>query len=246
MKYFSEQSISFHAPDFDSGVIDFPIKSPRKIRKVQCKPSATNRVIKRGFDICLSLLMIALFLPIIVILSAYILAVYRVSPIFRHTRVGLNGRHFDCYKFRTMVPDADAHLARILANDPALQKEWNETQKLKCDPRVLPGVGCLLRKSSLDELPQVFNVLFGQMSMVGPRPVTEGEVFNYGEYLQHYLSVRPGITGAWQIGGRSDTSYADRVSMDVWYVENSTTRLDFYIFLKTVFSFCSGRLSGGI
>jgi lipopolysaccharide/colanic/teichoic acid biosynthesis glycosyltransferase len=190
--------------------------------------------------------MIVLFAPIFIVLTAYICTVYKVPPIFRHTRVGQNGKRFSCFKFRTMVPDADERLAKMLANDPDLQAEWDATQKLSNDPRILPGVGSLLRKASLDELPQVFNVLLGHMSMVGPRPITENELGFYGEYTEHYMSVRPGITGAWQIAGRSSTSYDDRVSIDVWYVENANLRVDVYIFLKTVFSFCSGRLSGGV
>jgi lipopolysaccharide/colanic/teichoic acid biosynthesis glycosyltransferase len=246
MKYHYNNSMPLYVPDFEVAGLDWVRNGPLPTGPTPFKISVINRVFKRIFDFFLAILMIITFLPMLLILSAYILVVYRVSPIFRHTRVGKDGKHFDCYKFRTMVPDAEAFLAKILASDPARQREWDETHKLKDDPRVLPGIGFLLRKSSLDELPQVFNVLFGHMSMVGPRPVTQAEVYNYGDYLQHYLSVRPGITGAWQIGGRSDTSYTDRVSIDAWYVENCTIRLDCYIFLKTVFSFCSGRLSGGV
>ena len=245
MKYTIKQSMTFVAPKFSSGDLDPEASLQSSARSARLAFSTTNRCTKRCLDVFLSVSMIVLFAPIIAILSVYILTVYRISPIYCHSRIGLNGKRFNCYKFCTMVPDADAHLARILASDPVRRKEWGQTHKLKDDPRILPGVGSLLRKSSLDELPQIFNVLFGQMSMVGPRPVTKDELFYYGDYLQHYLSVRPGITGAWQIGGRSDTSYDDRVSIDVWYVENATVLLDFHIFLKTVSSFCSGRLSGG-
>lgn len=218
---------------------------PRPLRKLPYTATIFDRVLKRSFDILLSLLMGVIFAPIFLTISAYIMTVYRVSPVFCHTRIGLDGKRFDCYKLRTMIPDADAHLARILATDPIRRDEWMKNRKLKDDPRVLPGIGEILRKASLAELPQIFNVLLGQMSMVGPRPVVESELINYGPYLTHYTSVRPGITGAWQIGGRSGTSYAERVAMDVWYIENANFFLDLRIFFKTAFSFCSGRLSGG-
>ncbi len=191
-------------------------------------------------------MMIVLFAPIMALLSLYIVAVYRVSPIFRHDRVGLDGKVFSCLKFRTMVPNAREVLDRLLAEDPIRRREWEQTQKLKDDPRVFPGLGNLMRQSSLDELPQIFNVFFGDMSIVGPRPVTREELAHYGSDKVYYEAVKPGITGAWQIGGRSDTSYEERVSLDVWYVRNLSLRLDLQIFLKTVLLFVTGRLSGAV
>ncbi len=230
----------------DFNAFDVENRQLRLAQNTPCAFSAVDRVAKRVIDIVLSILMLLFFAPIFVTISVYILVVYKISPIFCHTRIGLHGKRFGCYKFRTMVPDADAQLAKLLASDTNLRDEWMTTRKLTNDPRILPGIGKILRKSSLDELPQVLNVLFGHMSMVGPRPVTEGEMIKYGSFAQHYVSVRPGITGAWQIGGRSGTSYADRVSIDVWYVENANIRLDLQIFMKTICSFCSGRLSGGV
>jgi len=206
----------------------------------------SERAAKRTCDIVLSSLMIVLFAPIMAVLSLYILAVYRVSPIFKHDRVGLNDKVFSCFKFRTMVPNASDVLEKILAEDPELRREWEETRKLKNDPRVFPGLGNLMRQSSLDELPQIFNVFLGHMSIVGPRPVTREELAHYGPDKAYYIAVKPGITGAWQIGGRSDTSYEERVSLDVWYVRNCSLRLDLQIFLKTVLLFVTGRLSGAV
>ena len=206
----------------------------------------SGKIAKRLCDILLSLLMIVLFAPLMAMLSLYIMLVYQVSPIFRPNRVGLGGREFSCLKFRTMAPNAGEVLDKILAEDPVLRREWEQTRKLKNDPRILPGLGNLMRQSSLDELPQIFNVCIGDMSVVGPRPVTQEELAQYGKDRAYYEAVKPGITGAWQIGGRSDTSYAERVSMDVWYVCNSSLRLDLQIFWKTVLLFVSGRLSGAV
>jgi lipopolysaccharide/colanic/teichoic acid biosynthesis glycosyltransferase len=206
----------------------------------------SEKFVKRLCDVALSSMMIVLFAPIMALLSLYIVTVYRVSPIFRHNRVGLDGKVFSCLKFRTMVPNAREVLDSLLAEDPVLRREWEETRKLKNDPRVFPGLGNLMRQSSLDELPQIFNVFFGDMSIVGPRPVTREELVHYGSDKSYYEAVKPGITGAWQIGGRSDTSYEERVSLDVWYVRNLSLRLDLQIFLKTVLLFVTGRLSGAV
>lgn len=206
----------------------------------------SGKLVKRLCDIALSSMMIVLFAPLMAMLSIYIMVVYRVSPIFRHDRIGMDGKVFSCLKFRTMVPNAGKVLDRILAADPVLRREWEETRKLKNDPRVFPGLGNLMRQSSLDELPQIFNVFIGHMSIVGPRPVTSEELVHYGQDKAYYVAVKPGITGAWQIGGRSDTSYDERVSLDVWYVRNLSLRLDLQIFLKTVILFVTGRLSGAV
>ena len=152
---------------------------------------------------------------------------------FAHKRVGKDGRAFKCHKFRTMRVDADALLARLLASDPAARAEWDAAQKLENDPRVHP-IGRFLRKTSLDELPQFWNVLKGDMSIVGPRPIVADESVRYGMNFVDYCAVRPGITGAWQVGGRNQTGYAERVALDVDYVRNGTLRDDFRIVFKTV------------
>jgi undecaprenyl-phosphate galactose phosphotransferase len=136
-------------------------------------------------------------------------------------------------KFRTMHVDADALLADILARDPAAASEWEASQKLKDDPRITP-IGQVLRRTSLDELPQLINVLRGEMSLVGPRPIVAAEVRFYGRHIADYYQARPGITGLWQVSGRSDTSYPRRVELDVWYVRNWVLWHDIAILLKTV------------
>ena len=135
--------------------------------------------------------------------------------IYRHRRIGRDGAAFDCLKFRTMARDADRALAAHLARSPAARAEWEATRKLRDDPRILGGLGRFLRRTSLDELPQILNVLRGEMSLVGPRPIVREELVHYGGQSRWYLAVRPGVTGPWQVGGRSDTSYATRVRLDV-------------------------------
>jgi lipopolysaccharide/colanic/teichoic acid biosynthesis glycosyltransferase len=155
------------------------------------------------------------------------------GPVFyKHKRIGQNGRTFDCVKFRSMRVDSAEVLARLLAIDPVARAEWERDQKLTDDPRIHP-VGQFLRKTSLDELPQFWNVLKGDMSIVGPRPIIEDEARRYGVHFADYCAVRPGITGAWQVGGRNLTSYAHRVALDVDYVRNATLLDDFRIVLRT-------------
>jgi Undecaprenyl-phosphate galactose phosphotransferase WbaP len=155
------------------------------------------------------------------------------APIFfAHRRIGAGGKAFYCLKFRTMVPNAEQVLKEALERDPALAAEWHASQKLRNDPRVT-RVGKFLRKTSLDELPQLINVLLLQMSLVGPRPIVESEVRFYGDDIAHYYNTRPGVTGLWQVSGRSNTSYTRRVQLDVWYVNNWTVWLDIAVLLKT-------------
>ncbi len=156
-------------------------------------------------------------------------------PIFYgHQRIGHRGDAFRCWKFRTMVRDADKALQERLAADPALRAEWEATRKLTNDPRVRP-LGRFLRRTSLDELPQLWNVLRGEMSMVGPRPVVREELGLYGRHAKAYMSVKPGLTGAWQVSGRSNTTYDERVALDVDYVQNATLWRDLRIVVKTVY-----------
>jgi Undecaprenyl-phosphate galactose phosphotransferase WbaP len=153
--------------------------------------------------------------------------------LFAHRRVGMGGQPFDCLKFRTMVVDADQVLSETLARDPALAAEWASTRKLVDDPRVT-SMGHLLRRTSLDELPQLINVLRLEMSLVGPRPIVEGEIPLYGKDISLYYAMRPGLTGLWQVSGRSSVSYARRVQLDAWYVNNWTIWHDFVVLLKTI------------
>lgn len=153
--------------------------------------------------------------------------------IYAHRRIGLDGRPFPCYKFRTMRSDGDRRLAWVFEIDPIARADWNANQKLERDPRV-HRIGDFLRRTSLDELPQFWNVLVGDMSIVGPRPIVRDEAEKYGANFGEYCSVRPGLTGAWQVSGRSETSYEERVALDMDYIRNATFLDDLRIVLKTV------------
>jgi exopolysaccharide production protein ExoY len=193
---------------------------------------------KRVADVLLALWGIVLLAPLFIICCLAI-ACFSPGPVmFRHRRVGFNGRPFDCLKFRTMAIDAPERLRRHLQSDPAAAAEWITTRKLRNDPRVTT-IGGLLRKSSLDELPQLFNVLKGDMSIVGPRPVTEEELGRYSDALRAYFACRPGITGLWQVSGRSTTSFQRRVVLDSYYANNWSMILDAKIIMATIPAVCS-------
>ena len=190
------------------------------------------RLAKTAFDLLLSTLLLAALSPLFVLI---VLLVRRDGgpAFFVHGRVGAHGRPFGCLKFRTMVPNAGEVLLRALAADEALAAEWDETQKLRHDPRITP-IGRILRATSLDELPQLVNVLRLEMSLVGPRPIVAQEVARYGEDIAFYYGSRPGLTGLWQVSGRADTSYGHRVRLDCWYVKNWTMWHDIAILSKTI------------
>lgn len=188
--------------------------------------------LKRLVDVVLVLLSLPLILPALVCLAVLIRLSDGKSAFFGHTRVGQNGRRFRCWKLRTMMPDADLILARHLATDPAAAREWAERRKLEHDPRVT-RIGRILRCSSLDELPQLWNVLRGEMSLVGPRPLTPEEVEQYGPDARHYCAVQPGITGLWQVQGRNGLRFRERVAFDVTYARSVSPDLDFKILLRT-------------
>jgi exopolysaccharide production protein ExoY len=156
------------------------------------------------------------------------------GPVFyRHKRIGFRGSEFGCLKFRTMIPYSEEAFQAYLQQNCEARREWSETRKLKHDPRVTP-IGAFLRKTSLDELPQLINVIRGEMSLVGPRPVTRQELDHYGRYSAYYLQARPGLTGAWQISGRSNTSYEERVALDTQYVRDWSFGADLKIVVLTV------------
>ncbi|MEL6979560.1 MAG: sugar transferase [Pseudomonadota bacterium] len=192
------------------------------------------RAVKRAFDIFFGLLLLLVFAPLMLI-CALLIFLRDGSPIFFvHNRVGRHGQTFGCCKFRTMVRDSDEVLRKVLESDPERKAEWEATQKLADDPRILGAVGRFLRKMSFDELPQLFNVLRGEMSLVGPRPIVRDELSRYGEGAAKYMSVRPGLTGAWQVGGRSSTTYEERVQIDMAYIDKWSLALDISILVKTV------------
>lgn len=185
------------------------------------------------FDRVFALLALTFFAPFLLTITILLLVREGRPILFRHTRIGRNGVPFKCLKFRTMAKDADARLARLLESDPAARHEWETQHKLENDPRV-SCLGLFLRKTSFDELPQFLNVLKGDMAIVGPRPIVTDEAHHYGDHLQDYLSVKPGITGLWQVSGRSGVSYEERVALDVDYIRNRPFRRDLSIILKTV------------
>lgn len=188
---------------------------------------------KRALDLIVSSLALIVFAPLLLVIAAIVKVTMGGPVIFSHERIGQHGRVFRCYKFRTMVNGAEQTLERYLAANPSVAREWNETRKLLHDPRVT-SIGRLLRRSSLDELPQLFNVLRGDMSCVGPRPVTPAELQRYGGDVGEYLRTRPGLTGLWQVSGRNRLSYAHRVALDCMYVRNWSLFLDIAILIKTV------------
>ncbi|EJX7439901.1 sugar transferase, partial [Escherichia coli] len=153
--------------------------------------------------------------------------------IYGHDRVGINGKTFKCLKFRSMVVNSKEILDELLKNDPKAKEEWDATFKLKNDPRITK-IGAFLRKTSLDELPQLLNVLKGEMSLVGPRPIINAELERYNDQVDYYLLSKPGMTGLWQVSGRSDVDYDTRVYLDAWYVKNWSMWNDIAILLKTV------------
>lgn len=190
-------------------------------------------ITKRIQDAALALALLVLFSPLLVMVGLVVKATSRGPALFGHTRVGHGGKPFKCWKFRSMVVDGDAVLERHLAAHPEARIEWERDLKLRNDPRVT-RFGQVIRNYSVDELPQLFNVLLGEMSFVGPRPVIQDELDRYGPAAEGYLAARPGITGLWQTSGRSDTSYEQRVAMDSRYAAEWTFALDFLILLRTI------------
>ena len=187
---------------------------------------------KRYFDVAAAFSSILFWLPLLCLIAIAIKFADGGPIFYRHRRIGQNGKAFDCFKFRTMVVDADTTLRHHLAANPDAAREWQQNHKLKCDPRITP-LGAVLRKTSLDELPQLFNIVKGEMSLVGPRPIVLNEVPKYGECIAHYMRARPGLTGAWQISGRNDVDYARRVWLDTEYVENWSFGRDLAIIVST-------------
>lgn len=190
---------------------------------------------KRAMDVALSAAMLLVLLPVFLAISALVAA--DGGPAFySHKRVGRGGRTFGCLKFRSMRTDSDRLLAELLARDPSARAEWEATRKLRRDPRVTP-IGRLLRATSLDELPQLINVFRGEMSLVGPRPVVQEELDQHyapAAAAVDYLSVRPGVTGPWQVSGRSDMEYRERVALDSQYARNPSLRKDIKLLVLTV------------
>lgn len=191
-------------------------------------------VSKRVMDVVIASIALVLLSPLLLIVAVLIWATMGRPILFAHKRIGENGVEFSCFKFRTMTNDAAQILSRHLAANPEAAREWTMNQKLMHDPRVT-WLGHILRKSSIDELPQLINVLRGEMSCIGPRPIVASEVARYGADAAYYFKARPGLTGLWQVSGRSRLSYPERVALDTHYVCNWSLGLDFKIMLRTIF-----------
>jgi len=195
--------------------------------------SPTGFFLKRVFDLASVVVLTVLFGWLMLIIAVLVRMSGGKKVIYGHTRVGRDGKLFQCLKFRSMVLNSDEVLRNLLETDPDARAQWERDFKLKDDPRIT-RIGRFIRKTSLDELPQLWNVLKGEMSMVGPRPVVQAELEQYyGDAKPHYLSVPPGLTGLWQVSGRNDLDYAQRVALDKSYVDNSNILYDFMIVMRT-------------
>jgi lipopolysaccharide/colanic/teichoic acid biosynthesis glycosyltransferase len=192
-----------------------------------------HRAANRGMNVGLAALVLLFFLPLMALVGLAIWCQDRGPVLFAHRRIGRGGRKFACLKFRSMAIDAEERLQQVLDADPQARAEWESDHKLRNDPRVT-RLGLFLRKSSLDELPQLFNVIRGEMDLVGPRPIVDGEIPKYGARFKHYCAVNPGITGLWQVSGRNDASYRSRVAMDCVYAKSKSVSLDLRILAATV------------
>jgi len=188
----------------------------------------------------LAIALLLMFAPFLAAIAACIALTDGAPVLYRHRRVGFGGRDFYCFKFRTMTVNGDTLLREHLQSDYAAVEEWRATRKLRNDPRVT-RIGRFLRRTSLDEIPQLINIARGEMSFVGPRPIVQAEIAKYGQHFPVYCSVMPGLTGLWQVSGRSDTSYEQRVALDVQYVGSRSMLLDWKILLLTVPAVISRR-----
>ena len=227
---------------FDGTDVSVTEHANKRSKRSRISGKPIGGIAKRGFDIVFSAAALLALSVVFLVISALLYCFGgKGSIFFGHTRIGFNNKSFKCLKFRTMVPDAEEKLEALLKGNHAFAEEFARTHKLKNDPRIIPVIGSFLRKTSLDELPQFFNVLVGQMSVVGPRPVTREEVELYQGSRDMYLSARPGVTGIWQVSGRSSTSFAERVDMDVNYIKNWDFLTDVKVIFKTFSVFAGSK-----
>jgi Undecaprenyl-phosphate galactose phosphotransferase WbaP len=199
-----------------------------------------NLGIKRLMDNLFVLFGGILILPFLLIIALLIKVTSPGPVLYKHKRLGKNGNPFYAYKFRTMKKNAEQLLEELLKSDPAIREEWEKYHKLKNDPRVT-AVGKVLRRISFDEFPQLINIIKGEMSLVGPRPIVNEEIEKYGDDFDRIFSIRPGLTGLWQVSGRSDTNYSERISYDTYYLQSWSAWLDLWIILKTFGSIILGK-----
>jgi Undecaprenyl-phosphate galactose phosphotransferase WbaP len=229
--FFNISSIWMSVMDF-GGVLG--IETSNKLRQFW------NLVIKRFIDLFVVIIGGILLLPFF-LLVALLIKINSPGPVlYKQKRLGRNGKHFNAYKFRSMVIDAEQHLQKILDTDPVLKKEWEDSHKLQNDPRIT-RIGRIIRRTSIDEFPQMINILKGEMSLVGPRPIVDDEVKKYGEDFNRIFSIRPGLTGLWQVSGRSDKNYHDRIAYDTYYLQSWSVWLDLWIIFKTFGVMLFGR-----
>lgn len=201
-----------------------------RTRRTNEKESKENYLqIKRMLDVIVASIGLIILAPVFLLLAIFIKINSRGSVFFAHTRIGKNGKKFKMYKFRTMYENAEQMIKNFT---PEQKKEWEENYKLKNDPRITK-IGRFLRKTSLDELPQIINIIKGDLSIIGPRPIVDRELEKYGESKEKFLSVTPGLTGYWQANGRSDTTYKQRMRMELYYIDHMSPKLDAQIFFKT-------------
>ncbi|MCG5242953.1 sugar transferase [Azospirillum doebereinerae] len=225
-------TVRLGAPRLDPGALAGTASAAQAMARLPNRQPLYAHRVKRGFDVVGAAGLILLFGPLMLVV-AWLVAKDGGPAVFGHRRVGADGRSFTCLKFRSMVIDANDALERLLAEDEEARAEWAATRKLRNDPRIT-GVGRFLRRSSLDELPQLFNVLRGEMSLVGPRPIVDDEVAFYHACFPFYAQCRPGLTGLWQVSGRSDVDYVRRVQLDTAYVVGWNFWSDITIMLRTV------------
>ena len=209
------------------------VEQHHRIARTKTAAPADGDLLIRTLDVSIAMAALLFFFPLMIVVAAAIYLHDRGPILFAHRRIGQGGRPFYCFKFRSMMVGAEARLAEVLARDPAARKEWANSYKLKHDPRITP-LGLFLRRTSLDELPQLFNVLRGEMSIVGPRPIVDNEISRYGHRFRHYCAVKPGITGLWQVSGRTDVEYRSRVAMDVLYARSASPGLYLWLVVATV------------
>jgi Undecaprenyl-phosphate galactose phosphotransferase WbaP len=222
--FFGITNIWMSVRDFD-GILGFATSHNLKM--------FWNLGLKRFMDMSIVIIGGIIILPILLIFALLIKLSSPGPVLYGHTRLGINGKHFKAYKFRSMVVDADERLELLLESNPKAREEWNANHKLKDDPRITK-IGKFLRRTSFDEFPQLINILKGEMSLVGPRPIVDDEIEKYGENFSRIFSVIPGLTGLWQVSGRSDTDYSERVAFDTYYLQSWSVWLDLWVLYKTV------------
>ena len=200
----------------------------------------TNRALKRALDLAVITVSAPITLIVMIVTACVIKATSPGPVFFRHKRLGKGGKPIAVLKFRTMYPDAEERLDELLKSNPSYMEEWQKYQKITDDPRVTP-IGRFLRKTSLDELPQIWNIIKGEMSLIGPRPVTEAEAGKYGDSFDYVFSVKPGLSGLWQVSGRSDVDYDERITLDSYYIQNWSIWMDIWLIARTLFVVISGK-----